>query len=142
MENTFPIRRGPVHFACLPPFGRLPANQFVAPSSGHLSRTGAEAHTTFQGEFAMKKIGLFLLSAVAAIVLSGCGATTIAPNYQSTNPDLMRIGGDAPGSKDPETINMGSYCLQVVDKWKADGKTPDGQMIYTKDSFRKTVPCR
>jgi len=30
----------------------------------------------------------------------------------------------------------------ILDKWKTDGKTPDGQMIWTKDSFRKVIPCR
>ncbi|WP_028318983.1 hypothetical protein [Desulfobulbus elongatus] len=90
----------------------------------------------------MKKMCVFAAYAVAALALAGCGAATIAPNYQSTNPDLMRIGGDTPGQKEPEIINMGSYCLQVMDKWKADGKTPDGQMIWTKDSFRTAVPCR
>ena len=90
----------------------------------------------------MKKICALVVYAAVALALAGCGAATIAPNYQSTNPDLMRIGGDPPGSKDSEIINMGSYCLQVTDKWKADGKTPDGQMIWTKDSYRKAVPCR
>ncbi|WP_319589073.1 hypothetical protein [uncultured Desulfobulbus sp.] len=90
----------------------------------------------------MKKICTLFVYAVVAIALTGCGAATIAPNYSSTNPDLMRIGGEAPGNKEPETINMGSYCLQVLDKWKTDGKTPDGQMIWTKDSFRKVIPCR
>lgn len=90
----------------------------------------------------MKKICAFLVYAVVAVALAGCGAATIAPNYQSTNPDLMRIGGETPGNKEPEVINMGSYCLQVTDKWKTDGKTPDGQMIWTKDSFRKVIPCR
>lgn len=90
----------------------------------------------------MNKLCAFVVYAAAALTLAGCGAATIAPNYQSTNPELMRIGGDTPSQKEPEIINMGSYCLQVIDKWKSDGKTPDGQMIYTKDSFRKAVPCR
>ena len=90
----------------------------------------------------MNKLPLYLASAALALTLAGCGATTIAPTYQSTNPDLMRVGGDVPGQKEPEIINMGSYCLQVIDKWKVDGQTPDGQKIYTKDSYRKVVPCR
>ncbi|MCL1980752.1 MAG: hypothetical protein FWG62_06720 [Proteobacteria bacterium] len=89
----------------------------------------------------MKK-ACVLAACAAALILAGCGAATIAPNYQSTNPDLMRIGGDTPGQKEPEIINMGSYCLQVNDKWKTDGKTPDSQTIWTKDTFRKVIPCR
>ena len=42
----------------------------------------------------------------------------------------MRIGGETPGNKEPEILNLGSYCLQVTDKWKNDGKTPDGQAIW------------
>lgn len=94
----------------------------------------------------MNRICVFVSCAALAVVLSGCGTTlfspTISPTYTSTNPEMMRIGGDAPSSKEPEQLHMGSYCLQVMDKWKADGKTPDGQVIWTKDSFRKVVPCR
>jgi hypothetical protein len=90
----------------------------------------------------MNKVGVFFIYAFVAVTLAGCGAATIAPNYQSTNPELMRIGGDTPGNKEAEILNMGSYCLQVTDKWKVDGKTPDGQTIWTKDSFRKVIPCR
>lgn len=91
----------------------------------------------------MNKLCVFFVYAAAAAVLAGCGtAATINPNYTSANPDLMRIGGEAPGDKEPEIINMGSYCLRVGDKWKNDGKTPDGQMIWSKDTFRKVIPCR
>lgn len=90
----------------------------------------------------MNKISAFCLYAACALILAGCGAATIQPNYASTNPDLMRIGGDSPGNREPEIVNMGSYCLQVTDKWKVDGKTPDGQTIWSKDTFRKVVPCR
>ncbi len=93
----------------------------------------------------MNKMCMFFVYAAIAVTLTGCGmfgTTTINPNYTSANPELMRIGGETPGNKEPEHLNLGSYCLQVVDKWKADGKTPDGQMIWTKDSFRKVTPCR
>lgn len=90
----------------------------------------------------MNKICVFLVYAAIAVTLAGCGAATINPNYTSANPELMRIGGDAPGNKEPEIVNLGSYCLQVEEKWKADGKTPDGQKIWTKDSFRRAIPCR
>lgn len=94
----------------------------------------------------MNRICAFVLYTTLAVVLSGCGITlfspTISPTYTSTNPEVMRIGGDTPGSKEPEQLHLGSYCLQVMDQWKADGKTPDGQIIWTKDIFRKVVPCR
>ena len=93
----------------------------------------------------MNKMCAFLVYAVIAVAMTGCsyfGTTTIPPNYTSANPELMRIGGEAPGDKEPEIINMGSYCLRVTEKWKEDGKTPDGQRIWSKDSFRKVVPCR
>ncbi|MDY0389777.1 hypothetical protein [Desulfobulbus oligotrophicus] len=90
----------------------------------------------------MKRICRLAVFAIAALALAGCGAATIAPNYHSTDPELMRVGGDMPGQKEPEIINMGSYCLKVVDTWKSEGQTPDGQPIWTKDSFRNVVPCR
>jgi hypothetical protein len=94
----------------------------------------------------MNKFCVFLVYAAIAVALTGCSyfntPTTVNPNYTSANPEVMRIGGESPGNKEPELLNLGSYCLQVVDKWKADGKTPDGQTIWTKDSFRKVTPCR
>ena len=90
-------------------------------------------------------MSLFRLLCVCAVMatLGGCASGKITPNYTSTNPDLLRIGGDKPADPgEPEIINMGSYCLQVVDKWKTDGDTPDNQKIWTKDTFRKVVPCR
>ena len=90
----------------------------------------------------MKKLGLLFLCASIATTVTGCGTTTVNPNYSSANPDLMVIGGEAPATKSPETLNLGSYCLSITEKWKVDGKTPDGQTIWTKDSYRKVVPCR
>ena len=90
----------------------------------------------------MNKICVLCAYAAVAVVLAGCGATTINPNYTSANPEFMRIGGETPGNKEPEILNLGSYCLQVTDKWKNDGKTPDGQAIWTKDTYRKVTPCR
>jgi len=90
----------------------------------------------------MNKLGRFALYTVFAVTLAGCGAATVKPNYTTTHTDLIRIGGEAPANKEPELLNTGSYCLQVTDKWKVDGKTPDGQTIWTKDSYRKVTPCR
>jgi predicted small lipoprotein YifL len=92
-------------------------------------------------ETPMKKIAALLVFAAVAAVLAGCGAKTMPPSYTSANPDLMRIGGDEPSSTEPVILNLGSYCLQVRDEWKADVKTPDGFTIWTKDSYRKVVPC-
>jgi len=90
----------------------------------------------------LKKLCTFFIYAAIAVSVAGCGMATMKPNYSSTNTDLMRIGGDRPSDKEPEIINMGSYCLQVTEKWKADGKTPDGQTIWSKDSLRRANPCR
>ena len=90
----------------------------------------------------MNRFYVFFTCAALAVTMAGCGFGTIKPNYTSTNVDLMRIGGDKPNDKGPETVNMGSYCLLVTDKWKVDGKTPDGQTIWTKDTFRKAIPCQ
>ena len=90
----------------------------------------------------MKKLCTFFIYAAIAVSLTGCGMATMKPNYSSANTDLMRIGGEKPSDKEPEIINMGSYCLQVTEKWKADGKTPDGQTIWSKDSLRRAHPCR
>jgi hypothetical protein len=90
----------------------------------------------------MNTFGKVFIGAAIAISLAGCGLNTMKPNYTSTNTDFLRIGGDKPSDKEPEIINSGSYCLQITEKWKADGKTPDGQTIWSKDSFRKATPCK
>ncbi|MBI5593362.1 MAG: hypothetical protein HY881_23140 [Deltaproteobacteria bacterium] len=90
----------------------------------------------------MNKFCIFFVCVVFAVTMTACGMATIKPNYTLTNTDLMRIGGEKPSDKEPEIINMGSYCLQVSEKWKADGKTPDGQTIWSKDSLRHAIPCQ
>lgn len=91
----------------------------------------------------MKQFVFLVLSALAAAFLSGCFATTtINPNYASANPELMRIGGDSPADMEPVILNLGSYCLRVSEQWKEDGRTPDGQKIWTRNSLRKVIPCR
>jgi hypothetical protein len=90
----------------------------------------------------MRKFCILLVCGILAAAASGCGTATIKPNYTSTDTDLMKIGGEKPIDKEPEIINMGSYCLKVTETWKADGKTPDGQSIWSKDSLREAVPCQ
>lgn len=75
------------------------------------------------------------------LCLSGC-TSTLAPSYTSTNTDLLRIGGSEPATEEPRLENLGTYCLQVTDQWKQDGKTPDGQPIWSKDTYRKATPCQ
>ncbi len=90
----------------------------------------------------MNRVRRYFGYVAVAAALGGCAAPTITPTYTSTDIELLRIGGEKPGDKEPEIVNMGSYCLQVDEKWKEDGQTPDGQTIWTKDSFRKVIPCR
>lgn len=90
----------------------------------------------------MNSTASLALYAILALALTGCGAAKVRPNYTTTHTDLIRIGGEAPATGEPEILNTGSYCLQITEKWKNDGKTPDDQKIWTKDSYRKVVPCR
>ncbi len=90
----------------------------------------------------MKKFRIFFAFAAIAATAVSCSMGTIKPNYTSTNTNLLRIGGDKPTNPEPVVTNMGSYCLQITNDWKADGKTPDGQTIWTLDSLRKVVPCK
>lgn len=83
-----------------------------------------------------------LLCAATLALLSGCEKATINPNFSSANPEMMYIGTEAPPEKAAELLNLGSFCLQVKEQWKVDGKTPDGQTIWTKDSLRTARPCR
>lgn len=85
---------------------------------------------------------LLMLAVVAtAAIVSAC-ASEITPTYQSSAPDLLRIGGEKPSDQVLETRNLGTFCLQVQEKWKSDGKTPDGKTIWSKDTVRKTMACR
>ena len=81
----------------------------------------------------------FLLALVGALTV-GCASQTIAPTYSSTNPNIQ-VGGQRPVDGTPVVENAGSFCLEVVDKWHQDGKTPDGTALWAKDTFRKVVPC-
>lgn len=80
-------------------------------------------------------LSVFLLTAVTA----GC-ASTIAPQYTTDKPDIMRIG-DRPADSAPVKDKAGSFCLETVDQWHDDGTTPDGQTLWAKDTVRKVIPC-
>lgn len=75
------------------------------------------------------------------IWLAGCAGNTIVPTYSTTNPNLQ-VGGERPQDHAPAVENAGSFCLEVSEKWHADGETPDGTALYAKDTFRKVVPCK
>lgn len=79
---------------------------------------------------------------LAAIVLliTGCASNTIVPNYQTSNPNIQ-VGGTTPVDLGPSVESAGSFCLEVTEKWHKDGETPDGQVLWAKDTTRKVVPC-
>lgn len=76
-----------------------------------------------------------------AVLASGC-AVTIAPTYTSQKPDIMRIGGDRPENAAPMLESTGSFCVETTEHWHENGKTPDGQMLWTKDTLRRVLPCK
>lgn len=90
----------------------------------------------------MCKLYKYSVSAVIALALTGCASQMIAPTYYSNDTELLRIGNEKPTDNEVVVTNMGSYCLQTVDKWKTSSKTPDGQSIWAKDSLRSVAPCQ
>ncbi len=82
-----------------------------------------------------------LLCLLLVTLSTGC-SQIIKPNYTSSNPDIMRVGGSSPEKPLTTTENVGSFCLEVSDNWHRDGKTPDGQALWAKDTARKVVPCK
>lgn len=76
---------------------------------------------------------------VVAAVASGC-ASTIAPQYTTEKPDIMRIG-ERPQDPAPVKEKAGSFCIEVTEKWHEDGDTPDGQTLWAKDTLRRVVNC-
>ena len=84
----------------------------------------------------LKLSGLVLLTAT----VTGCASNTIVPNYEASNPNIQ-VGGEKPADVAPTVENAGSFCLQVAELWHEDGKTPDGQKLFAKDTQRKVVPC-
>lgn len=85
-----------------------------------------------------RRVCLLLL---AGSLSAGC-AQVIRPNYTSTKPDIMRVGGDTPAEPRTTVVNVGSFCLEISDNWHQDGETPDGQALWAKDTARKVVPCK
>lgn len=83
-----------------------------------------------------------LVCVALASSLIACTNSTIAPNYTSERPKIIRIGGDKPVNPAPVVENTGSFCVQISDLWHEDGKTPDGQTLWAKDTIRKVVPCK
>ncbi|GGY06920.1 hypothetical protein GCM10007160_37940 [Litchfieldella qijiaojingensis] len=83
----------------------------------------------------------FLLPLTAAALLAGCASSAIAPKYATDNPDIMRIGNERPANPEVQVENLGSYCVEVRETWNEHGKTPDGQILWAKDTSRKVVPC-
>ncbi|MCC5883088.1 MAG: hypothetical protein JJU25_10685 [Halomonas sp.] len=80
---------------------------------------------------------------VASALIAGCaGNSTIAPRYTTDNPDQLRIGGERPSNPDVRIENAGSFCMEVSERWNEHGKTPDGQVLWAKDTLRKVVPCQ
>ncbi|WP_447529482.1 MULTISPECIES: hypothetical protein [unclassified Vreelandella] len=84
----------------------------------------------------------FLPALLATLLVAGCASSTVAPRYTSSNPDIMRVGGERPSNPDPRTEDLGSYCLESTERWNEQGRTPDGQTLWAKDTLRKVVPCQ
>ena len=81
------------------------------------------------------------LCVLVGLLSSGC-SQVIKPNYTSTKPDIMRVGGDTPSAPKTSVENVGSFCVEISDNWHQDGETPDGQALWAKDTARKVVPCK
>ncbi|MEQ8663633.1 MAG: hypothetical protein RLW62_22685 [Gammaproteobacteria bacterium] len=75
-----------------------------------------------------------------AALLAGCATQTIAPTYDTSNPDI-RIGGPRPTDEPPRIENAGSFCLEIAERWHLDGKTPDGTALWARDTLRRVTPC-
>jgi len=82
----------------------------------------------------------FTVLGLCLTLLAGCGSSTIRPDYGSSNPNL-RVGGDQPVDGAATIEPAGAFCLEVKDVWHDDGKTPDGERIYARDTLRRAVSC-
>ena len=83
----------------------------------------------------------YLCIIAATIGLGGCAGNTITPNYTTTDPNVQ-VGGEQPANTGPETTDIGSFCMDVSHKWHEDGETPDGKTLWSRDTYRKVVPCK
>ncbi|WP_189442652.1 hypothetical protein [Salinicola rhizosphaerae] len=84
----------------------------------------------------------FLLACGVVSLTAGCASNTFAPNYQSTNTDILRIGGDRPDATAPAVEDLGSFCVETTQQWNDQGRTPDDQRLWVKSTLRRAVPCR
>ena len=82
----------------------------------------------------------WLLPVFASLTLGACATNTIAPSYETSNPDIQ-VGGASPEDRPPHIDSAGSFCLEITEKWHRDGNTPDGQALWARDTLRKVVPC-
>lgn len=89
----------------------------------------------------MKTFYLPLAASVLALGVSAC-TTVLKPSYIVSDPEVMQISSKRPVAKPAELVNLGQFCVSVQGQWKADGETPDGQTIWTKDTYRKAAACR
>jgi len=74
------------------------------------------------------------------LLCAACASNTIVPTYETSNPHI-KVGDPAPVDVGPTIENAGSFCLEITEKWHQDGKTPDGQPLWAKDTARRVVPC-
>lgn len=82
----------------------------------------------------------FVLLAGVVALTAACASNTIVPNYSASNPN-MKVGNERPEDTEDTIENAGSFCLSINEKWHKDGKTPDDKALWSKDTFRKVVPC-
>jgi hypothetical protein len=102
-------------------------------------RSGIDSHcATRREEDLMRNHPLLIV--VAALTFGGCASNTITPDYSSTDPNVQ-VGGEQPADTAPTKEDIGSFCMEVSQKWHEDGETPDGKKLWSRDTFRKVVPC-
>ena len=82
----------------------------------------------------------FAALGLSLVLVAGCGSSTIRPDYGSSNPNLQ-VGGTRPADGAASIEPAGAFCLEVADVWHDDGKTPDGERIYARDTVRRAVSC-
>ena len=82
----------------------------------------------------------FVILACMVALTAACASNTITPNYSASNPN-MKVGNERPDDTAATIENAGSFCMEVSEKWHKDGQTPDDKTLWSKDTFRKVVPC-